>query len=657
MAKIIGIDLGTTNSCVAVLEGGEPKVIPNAEGGNTTPSVVGFLPNNEKVVGQAAKRQAVTNPDKTLFEVKRLIGRKFNSKEVAEFMKVAPFNVVEAKNGDAWVRVADRDYAPQEIAAMVLQKMKKTAEDYLGETVTEAVVTVPAYFNDAQRQATKDAGRIAGLEVKRIINEPTAAALAYGLDKQGKNMTIAVFDLGGGTFDVSVLDLGDGVFEVKATNGDTFLGGGNFDQKIIDWMADEFKKDNGIDLRSDKMALQRLKEAAEKAKHELSSVTETDINLPFITADASGPKHMNYKLSRSKLEQLVESLIQGLAGPCETALHDAGLKKEQIDEVILVGGMTRMPRVQAKVKEIFGKEPHKGVNPDEVVAVGAAVQGGVLKGEVKDVLLLDVTPLSLGIETMGGVFTKLIEKNTTIPSKKSQVFSTAADSQTAVTIHVLQGERDFAEHNKSLGRFDLVGIPPAPRGMPQVEVTFDIDANGIVHVGAKDLGTGKEQSIKITGNSGLSEEEIKRMQREAEEHKGEDEKRKQVVNARNTLDGLIYSIEKTVKESGEKIPAEEKTKVEAALTEARKFTTSNEFAEIEKATQELTTASNKMAEILYKNAGAQANDPTNGGGAGPDAGGAHAGTGPGFTGGEGNGQGGASNKKDDDVIDADYKQV
>ncbi len=641
MGKIIGIDLGTTNSCVAVLDGGEPKVIPNAEGANTTPSIVGFLPNGEKVVGQAAKRQAVTNPEKTVFEAKRLIGRKFTSKETTEFTKVAPFKVVEAKNGDAWVKVADRDYAPQEISAMVLQKMKKTAEDYLGEPVTEAVVTVPAYFNDAQRQATKDAGRIAGLDVKRIINEPTAAALAYGLDKQGKNMTIAVFDLGGGTFDVSVLELGDGVFEVKATNGDTFLGGGNFDQKIIDWMADEFKKENGIDLRSDKMALQRLKEAAEKAKHELSSMNETDINLPFITADASGPKHMNIKLSRAKLEQLVDGLIQGLVAPCETALKDAGLKKEQIDEVILVGGMTRMPRVQAKVKEIFGKEPHKGVNPDEVVAVGAAVQGGVLRGEVKDVLLLDVTPLSLGIETMGGVFTKLIEKNTTIPSKKSQTFSTAADNQTAVTIHVLQGEREFAEHNKSLGRFDLVGIPSAPRGMPQIEVTFDIDANGIVHVGAKDLGTGKEQSIKITSSSGLSEEEIKRMQREAEEHKGEDEKRKQLVNARNTLDGLVYSIEKTVKESGDKIPAEEKSKVEAALVEARKFTTSDDLAAIEKATQDLTTASNKMAEILYKNTGANA--------AGAEAGaGAQAGAGP---------EGATSGKKDEDVIDADFKQV
>jgi molecular chaperone DnaK len=639
MGKIIGIDLGTTNSCVSVLEGGEPKVIANAEGGNTTPSIVGFLASGEKVVGQSAKRQAVTNPDKTIFEAKRLIGRKFESKETTEFCKVAPFKVVKAANGDAWVKVADRDYAPQEISAMVLQKMKKTAEDYLGEPVTEAVVTVPAYFNDAQRQATKDAGRIAGLDVKRIINEPTAAALAYGLDKKGQNMTIAVFDLGGGTFDVSILELGDGVFEVKATNGDTFLGGGNFDQKIIDWMCDEFKKENGIDLRNDKMALQRLKEAAEKAKHELSSMTETDINLPFITADATGPKHMNIKLSRAKLEQLVDSLIHALASPCEVALKDAGLTKDKIDEVILVGGMTRMPRVQAKVKEIFGKEPSKGVNPDEVVAVGAAIQGGVLKGEVKDVLLLDVTPLSLGIETMGGVFTKLIEKNTTIPSKKSQVFSTAADNQTAVTIHCLQGEREFAEHNKSLGRFDLVGIPAAPRGMPQIEVTFDIDANGMVHVGAKDLGTGKEQSIKITTSGGLTEEEIKRMQREAEEHKAEDEKRKQLVNARNQLDTLIYSVEKSLKEAGDKVEATEKEKVEAALTEARKFTTSNELTEIEKATQDLSTASHKMAEMLYKNAGAaQGSGPDMG--AGPEA-----------------AAGASAGKKDEDVIDADFKQV
>ncbi|MBS1957955.1 MAG: molecular chaperone DnaK [Bdellovibrionales bacterium] len=643
MGKIIGIDLGTTNSCVSVMDGGEAKVIANSEGANTTPSIVGFLPSGEKVVGQAAKRQAVTNPDKTLFEVKRLIGRKFNSKEVQEFAKVAPFKVVEAKNGDAWVRVADRDYSPQEISALVLQKMKKTAEDYLGEPVTEAVVTVPAYFNDAQRQATKDAGRIAGLEVKRIINEPTAAALAYGLDKKAQNEIVAVFDLGGGTFDVSILELGDGVFEVKATNGDTFLGGGNFDQKIIDWLAGEFKRDNGIDLRTDKMALQRLKEAAEKAKHELSSQTETDINLPFITADASGPKHLNYKLSRAKLEQLVDDLIQKLAGPCETALKDSGFTKDKINEVILVGGMTRMPRVQAKVKEIFGKEANKSVNPDEVVASGASIQGGVLKGDVKDVLLLDVTPLSLGIETLGGVSTKLIEKNTTIPTKKSQTFSTAADNQNAVTIHVLQGEREFAEHNKSLGRFDLVGIPPAPRGMPQIEVTFDIDANGIVHVGAKDLGTGKEQSIKITASSGLSEEEIKKMQREAEEHKAEDEKRKQLVNARNTLDGLIYSIEKTVKESGDKIPAEEKTKVEAAVVEAKKFVTSNELTEIEKATQDLTAASNKMAEHLYKQAGpGQPGGPDMGAG-GP---GAQAGT-----------AGAEADKKEEDVIDADFKQV
>jgi len=642
MGKIIGIDLGTTNSCVSVLEGGEPKVIANSEGANTTPSIVGFLASGEKVVGQAAKRQAVTNPEKTIFEAKRLIGRKFASKETTEFTKVAPFKVSDGKNGDAMIRVGDRDYTPQEISAMVLGKMKKTAEDYLGEPVTEAVVTVPAYFNDAQRQATKDAGRIAGLDVKRIINEPTAAALAYGLDKKGQNMTIAVFDLGGGTFDVSVLELGDGVFEVKATNGDTFLGGGNFDQKIIDFLCDEFKKESGIDLRSDKMALQRLKEAAEKAKHELSNQTETDINLPFITADATGPKHMNIKLSRAKLEQLVDSLIQGLAGPCEVALKDAGLTKDKIDEVILVGGMTRMPRVQTKVKEIFGKEPSKGVNPDEVVAVGAAIQGGVLKGEVKDVLLLDVTPLSLGIETMGGVFTKLIEKNTTIPSKKSQTFSTAADNQTAVTIHVLQGERDFAEHNKSLGRFDLVGIPNAPRGMPQIEVTFDIDANGLVHVGAKDLGTGKEQSIKITSSGGLTEAEIKKMQQEAEEHKAEDEKRKQLVNARNSLDGMIYQIEKTLKESGDKVEAAEKEKVEAALVEARKFTTSDDLAAIEKATQDLTTASHKMAETLYKanGAGAAGAGPDMGAGAGPDA-----------------AAGASAGKKDEDVIDADFKQV
>jgi len=640
MGKIIGIDLGTTNSCVAVLEGGDPRVIANAEGANTTPSIVAFTPSGEKIVGQAAKRQAVTNPEKTIFEAKRLIGRKSDSREVAEFQKIAPFKVVKSKNGDAWIGVGEKEMSPQEISASVLQKMKKTAEDYLGEAVTEAVITVPAYFNDAQRQATKDAGRIAGLEVKRIINEPTAAALAYGLDKKAKDLKVAVFDLGGGTFDISILEMGDGVFEVKATNGDTFLGGGNFDQKIIDWLADEFKKENTIDLRKDKMALQRLKEAAEKAKHELSSMTETEVNLPFITADASGPKHLNVRLSRAKLESLVEGLLTQLIAPCETCIKDSGIAKSDIDEVILVGGMTRMPSVQRKVKEIFGKEPHKGVNPDEVVALGAAVQGGVLKGDVKDVLLLDVTPLSLGIETLGGVFTKLIDKNTTIPSKKSQVFSTAADNQSAVTIHVLQGEREFAEHNKSLGRFDLVGIPPAPRGMPQVEVTFDIDANGIVHVGAKDLGTGKEQSIRITASSGLSEEEIKRMQKEADEHRAEDEARKKTVEARNTLDGLIYTIEKTIKENGDKITAEVKTEVEGAVAEARKHLDSKDAEELRAATERLTSVSNKMAEQMYKNAAPGAGATSADAGASEGAAGAAGGK-----------------KKDEDVIDADFKEV
>ena len=649
MGKIIGIDLGTTNSCISLLDGSEPKVIANAEGANTTPSVAAFTAAGETLVGQAAKRQAVTNPEKTIFEAKRLLGRKFSSKEVQEFMKVAPFKIVEAKNGDAWVRVGDRDYSPQEISAIVLQKMKKTAEDYLGEPVTEAVVTVPAYFNDAQRQATKDAGRIAGLDVKRIINEPTSAALAYGL-KQDKDHIVAVFDLGGGTFDISILEMGDGVFEVKATNGDTFLGGGNFDQRIMDWLADEFKKENGIDLRKDKMALQRLKEAAEKAKHELSGSTETEINLPFVTADASGPKHLAIKLSRAKLEALVVDLIDKLSAPCETCIKDSGIAKTKIDEVILVGGMTRMPRVQQKVKEIFGREPHKGVNPDEVVAIGAAIQGGVLKGDVKDVLLLDVTPLSLGIETLGNVFTKLIEKNTTIPTKKSQVFSTAADNQSAVTIHCLQGERDFVEHNKSLGRFDLVGIPPAPRGVPQIEVTFDIDANGLVHVAAKDLGTGKEQSIRITASGGLSEEEIKKMQKEAELHRSEDEKRKETVNARNSLDGLIYSIEKTIKESGDKIADDTKKQVEEALVEARKHLDSQDAEELKKATEALTSVSSKMAEQMYKTAGAQPNGAENG-----SADHAHANPDQEAKSGKGKSQGKGNN--DDEVIDADYKEV
>jgi molecular chaperone DnaK len=602
MSKVIGIDLGTTNSCVAIMEGGEPVVIANAEGSRTTPSMVAFADSGEVLVGQQAKRQAVTNPENTLFAIKRLIGRKFDSDVVKRDIAISPFKIVRADNGDAWVDARGRKYAPPEISASVLQKMKKTAEDYLGETVSDAVITVPAYFDDSQRQATKDAGKIAGLNVLRIINEPTAAALAYGMDRK-KEEKIAVFDLGGGTFDISILELGEGVFEVKSTNGDTFLGGEDFDQKVIDWIADEFKKDQGIDLRSDKMALQRLKEAAEKAKCELSTSMETDINLPFITADASGPKHLTLKLNRAKLESLCSELIGKLEGPCRTAMKDAGLSPSDIDEVILVGGMTRMPAVQKKVQDIFGKLPNKGVNPDEVVAVGAAIQAGVLKGEVKDVLLLDVTPLSLGIETLGGVMTKLIEKNTTIPCRKSQIFSTAADNQPAVTVHVLQGERDMAGDNKTLGNFELTGIPPAPRGVPQIEVTFDIDANGIVHVSAKDLGTGKEQSIRITASSGLAKEEIDKMIREAESHSAEDKKKRELIEAKNQADNLIYSTEKSLKEFGDKIDESEKKKIEDAAASLKKVMEGSDAEAIKKGSEELMQSSHKLAEAVYAKAG------------------------------------------------------
>jgi molecular chaperone DnaK len=633
MAKVIGIDLGTTNSCVAIMEGKEPKVVENAEGMRTTPSIVAFTEDGERLVGQAAKRQAVTNPENTFFAIKRLIGRRFDDPTTKKDIDMVPYAIVKADNGDAWVESRGKKYSPSQVSAFTLQKMKETAEAHLGETVTQAVITVPAYFNDSQRQATKDAGKIAGLEVLRIINEPTAAALAYGLDKE-EGKTIAVYDLGGGTFDVSILEIGDGVFEVRSTNGDTFLGGEDFDLRLVDYLADEFKKENGIDLRQDRMALQRLKEAAEKAKIELSSSNQTDINLPFITADQSGPKHLTMKLTRAKLESLVEDLVQRTIAPCKKALKDAGLSAGDIDEVVLVGGMTRMPKVQQSVKEFFGKDPHKGVNPDEVVALGAAIQAGVLQGEVKDVLLLDVTPLSLGIETLGGVFTRLIDRNTTIPTKKSQVFSTAEDSQNAVTIRVFQGEREMAADNKMLGQFDLVGIPPAPRGVPQIEVTFDIDANGIVQVSAKDKGTGKEQQIRIQASGGLNDDDIERMVKEAEEHADEDKTRRELAEVRNQADALIHATEQTLKEGGDKVPEADRSAVESSIEALREALKGEDAEEIRGKTQALSEVSMKIGEAMYKaqaeGAEAEASSEESGADSGAGA---------------------------DDVVDADFEEV